>query len=143
VRLDRDFIERVVPQSGDMCLLDCVEAWDGSSILCSAAAPHSGHPLMRNGSLSGMAGCEFAAQAAAVHGALLDDAKAPRQGMLAKLMDVRFELPQFALATAVHARAEALGRTAAGCLYAFDVGQDGLCVVRGRLMVAFAPDGGY
>jgi len=139
VKFNRSFIERVVPQAGDMCLLDSVLAWDLTSIACTAAAPHPDHPLMRDGSLPAIAGCECAAQAAAVHGALVDGIDVPREGMLAKLMDVQFELPCFPrIAAALHVRAEALGRTAAGCLYAFEVAQDDLRIVRGRLMVAFA-----
>jgi hypothetical protein len=58
--------------------------------------------------------------------------------MLAKLMDVNFEVPLFSPDVALRVRAEAISCTAAGCLYAFDVTQDSRCVVRGRLMVAFA-----
>jgi hypothetical protein len=62
--------------------------------------------------------------------------------MLAKLMEVRLHSRCFpAGGGPLAVRAELLGRTAAGCLYAFDVASIGTPVASGRLMVAFAPVG--
>jgi predicted hotdog family 3-hydroxylacyl-ACP dehydratase len=139
MKLDRSWIERCVPQAGDMSLLEAVTHWDASSLACIALAPGPGHPLLRDGALSAAVGCEYAAQAAAVHGALLDGGATPRAGMLAKLMDIDLQSPSFALdggALAVHAAL--VSRMDAGCLYAFEVAQDGRPIVSGRLIVAFA-----
>jgi len=104
-----------------------------------AAAPGDGHPLLRDGALSAVAGCEYAAQAAAVHGALVDGAAAPKAGLLAKLMDVDLHASHFASEDgALAVRAIVVSRSDAGCLYEFDVAQDGVPVVSGRLIVAFA-----
>lgn len=136
--LDRQGIEQLVPHAGAMCLLDGVARWDASSIDCMAAAPGAAHPLLRDGALPAVAGCEYAAQAAAVHGALVDGAAAPRQGMLAKLMDVDFHGLRFAPADGLLAvRAGLVSRMDAGCLYEFEVGQGGRAVLSGRLIVAF------
>jgi hypothetical protein len=60
--------------------------------------------------------------------------------MLAKLMDVNFHNPCFAQGEgALNVRAALVSRLDAGCLYAFEVAQDGRPVVSGRLIVAFAP----
>lgn len=140
---DREAIVRMVPHAGSMCLLDAVTAWDAGHIDCSAAEPGLAHPLAREGCVPAVAACEYAAQATAVHGALLDDSHEPRAGMLAKLMDVRLHSPCFPAGDGVLAvRAELLSRTAAGCLYAFEVAGAGAMVASGRLMVAFAPVGG-
>ena len=133
----RTQIEQLVPHTGAMCLLDAVTAWDATHIDCSSAAPGPAHPLAREGAVPAIAACEYAAQAVAVHGALLDGVQGARDGMLAKLTDVELCLPFFP-AEAVNVRAELLGRLATGCLYAFDVTSIARPVASGRLIVAFA-----
>lgn len=140
MKLGHEQIRQLVPQAGSMCLLDGVTQWDASSIDCSAAAPGPGHPLLRDGALPAVAGCEYAAQAAAVHGTLVDAAVTPKAGMLAKLMDVSLRNGCFSQSEGVlNVRAELVSSMDAGCLYAFEVAQDGQPVVSGRLIVAFAP----
>lgn len=139
MKLDRALIAQLVPQAGVMCLLDGVTQWDAMSIACFASAPDSRHPLARAGALPAVAGCEYAAQATAVHGALVDPAAAPRAGMLAKLMDVILHKPHFAIGGgALDVGARLLSRMDAGCLYSFEVAEEGHSVVSGRLIVAFA-----
>jgi predicted hotdog family 3-hydroxylacyl-ACP dehydratase len=131
-------IEQLVPHSGAMCLLDAVTHWDASHIACSSAAPGASHPLAREGAVPAIAACEYAAQAVAVHGALLDGVQGARDGMLAKLTDVELRTAFFpAGAAGVSVRAELLGRLATGCLYAFEVAGAGQPVASGRLIVAF------
>jgi predicted hotdog family 3-hydroxylacyl-ACP dehydratase len=137
---DRAAIERLVPHTGAMCLLDAVTGWNAEHITCTAPEPTAANPLWRDGALPAVTACEYAAQAAAVHGALLDAQAAPRPGMLAKVMDVRLSRASFPAGMPLLVRAELLSRAAAGCLYAFDVSSDGQPVVQGRLMVAFSPE---
>jgi predicted hotdog family 3-hydroxylacyl-ACP dehydratase len=133
-------IERLVPHAGAMCLLNAVTSWDEKYIVCSSAAPGTAHPLARGGSLPAIAACEYAAQATAVHGALLDGADRPRAGLLAKLTEVEFHRPRFPVGSGpLSVRAELLGRLAAGCLYAFDVASAQSPVASGRLIVAYGP----
>jgi predicted hotdog family 3-hydroxylacyl-ACP dehydratase len=142
MRLDRSRIEQLVPHAGAMCLLDGVTQWDAGSIACHAAAPAAGHALLRDGMLPAVAGCEYAAQAAAVHGALLDGAGKPKAGMLAKLMEVDLHRPCFAQdAGTLAVRAALVSRMDAGCLYEFEIAQAGQPVVSGRLIVAFGSPG--
>lgn len=136
--LTRSQIESRIPHSGAMCLLDSVQCWDATTIVCEAAAPTAEHPLARAQVVPAIAAVEYAAQAAAVHGSLVDNTGAPRDGMLAKLSDV--ELPVAALDAAGGAltvRATLLSRVASGCLYRFEVSDRRACVARGRLMVVF------
>jgi predicted hotdog family 3-hydroxylacyl-ACP dehydratase len=135
---DRAHIERLVPHAGAMCLLDAVTGWDSSHIVCSCAQPAAGHPLARGATLPAIAACEYAAQATAVHGALLDGADGPRPGVLAKLTEVELHSPQFPPGGGpVTVRAELLSRLPAGCLYAFHVASTARTVASGRLIVAF------
>jgi predicted hotdog family 3-hydroxylacyl-ACP dehydratase len=134
--LNRSQIESRVPHAGAMCLLDAVTQWDATHIVCHAAAPTPAHPLQRGGAVPSVAAIEYAAQATAVHGALLDAVERPRDGMLAKLNGV--ELSADAISGDVTVRAELLSRAAGGCLYAFSVADARGCCARGRLLVAFA-----
>jgi predicted hotdog family 3-hydroxylacyl-ACP dehydratase len=135
--LDRAAIKRSLPHADDMCLLDAVEQWDATDITCVAAAPSAAHPLARGGVVPAVAAAEYAAQATAMHGALLGGHRAPA-GMLAKLSNVQFHatcIPAGGGLLAVHARL--LGRSASGCLYDFDVNCAHHPILTGRLLVAF------
>jgi predicted hotdog family 3-hydroxylacyl-ACP dehydratase len=135
----RERIEQLVPHAGAMCLLDAVTGWDASTIECTAAGPGASHPLARAGGVPAIAAAEYAAQATALHGALLDCASESRGGALAKLVDVELGRPYFSGSHSVSVRAEMLGRLAAGCMYAFEVSSGEDAIARGRLIVAFAP----
>lgn len=138
--LTRAQIEARIPHAGAMCLLDAVQSWDVTSIVCHAAAPTAAHPLARDEGVPAVAAVEYAAQAAAVHGALLDDSESPRDGVLAKLTDVELAAAMFGEASgALIVRAALLARTASGCMYSFEVGDPRGWIARGRLMVAFRP----
>lgn len=72
-----------------MCLLNRVLQWDAHTIRCSATSHRDkDNPLREDGGLDTLAGIEYAAQAAAVHGALLLDETVPRSGVLAALKNV-------------------------------------------------------
>jgi predicted hotdog family 3-hydroxylacyl-ACP dehydratase len=69
--LKRATIAGLIPHQGRMCLLDCVEAWDQSSIRCrSNAHVDPWNPLRRGGRLAGVCTIELGLQAMALHGAL-------------------------------------------------------------------------
>ncbi|KWA07335.1 hotdog family protein [Burkholderia territorii] len=106
--LDRAWIAAHIPHDGAMCLLDRVEAWDAARIRCSATSHRDpNNPLRSHGRLASVCGIEYAAQAMAVHGALLSTQCAqtefarPRAGYLASVRNVdafvdrldTFELP--------------------------------------------------
>jgi len=138
--LDRAGIERLVPQRDTMCLLDAVTAWDPIHIRCTAAAPGPTHPLARDQTVPAVAAIEYAAQATAVHGALLEQAVAPRAGLLAKLGEVQLHTDRIPSdGTALQVHAQRLGQSAAGCLYGFEVACGQQPVASGRLLVAFTP----
>ena len=79
--LDHAWITQHIPHQGAMCLLDHVAAWDEQRIECRAGSHRDpGNPLRAHGRLGAACGIEYAAQAMAVHGALL----APADGARAK-----------------------------------------------------------
>jgi len=132
--LNRAGIEARIPHAGAMCLLDSVTTWDENHIVCEASAAAPDHPLASTEGVPAVAAIEYAAQATAVHGALIEPTGSPRGGMLAKLSDV--DLSSGCLAGRLTVRAELLGRVASGCMYTFTVHEAGLCRARGRLLVA-------
>lgn len=135
MKVDRAGIERLVPHADAMCLLDAVDDWEPSWIACTSGAPTTAHPLARDGHVPAIVAVEYAAQATAVHGALLEGGDRSRAGLLATLVDVRLgasTLPAAPLAI----RAELLSRSPAGCLYRFEVHAVQRPIASGRLMVA-------
>ncbi len=67
---------RLIPHHGTMCLLETVEQWDDSGILCTAASHRDAtNPLRRHSQLEAICGLEYAAQAMAVHVGLLEQGK--------------------------------------------------------------------
>lgn len=88
--LDHAWIAAHIPHAGAMCVLDSVDAWDAERIRCTATSHRDPHnPLRAHGRLAAVCGIEYAAQAMAVHGALLGahDAR-PRAGYLASVRNV-------------------------------------------------------
>jgi predicted hotdog family 3-hydroxylacyl-ACP dehydratase len=70
--LDRDWIEQHIPHKGRMCLLDEVLSWDATRIRCRSSSHRAGdNPLRSHRRLGAACGIEYAAQAMAVHGALI------------------------------------------------------------------------
>jgi predicted hotdog family 3-hydroxylacyl-ACP dehydratase len=72
VPLDHQWIEQHIPHKGRMCLLDEVLSWDAAHIRCRSATHRAvDNPLRAYGRLGAACGIEYAAQAMAVHGALV------------------------------------------------------------------------
>jgi hypothetical protein len=78
--MDRQAIAARIPHQGSMCLLDTVLRWDAEEILCQTGSHLlADNPLRAAGRLGVANAIEYAAQAMAVHGALLaGDAARPR-----------------------------------------------------------------
>ena len=77
--LDHAWIAAHIPHQGDMCLLDHIVMWDEQQLHCQANSHRLvNHPLRSRDQLSSVFGIEYAAQAMAVHGALLAPANNPR-----------------------------------------------------------------
>ena len=95
--LQHDDIACRIPHQGSMCLLERVTAWNAGQISCKASSHRSAtNPLRAYGRLGASCGVEYAAQAMAVHGALVAEAQAsvggaslaPQIGYLASVRGV-------------------------------------------------------
>ncbi len=92
MKIDQNWIQAHIPHQGRMCLLQAAERWDNTEIVCSAIshlAPD--HPLRNLQGLPIIAGIEYAAQAMAVHGALLaQPGQPPEVGYLTSVRNVQW-----------------------------------------------------
>lgn len=143
--LNRDGIARRIPHQGSMCLLDSVLAWDKQRIRCQASSHHApNHPLRAHGRLGAACGVEYAAQAMAVHGALvaesLDCGNAgsapPRAGYLASLRSVTLYVERLdTVAGPLTVSAERVTGDANTVLYSFTVQAGAQMLLSGRAVV--------
>jgi predicted hotdog family 3-hydroxylacyl-ACP dehydratase len=94
VQLDRHWIGSHIPHAGKMCLLDAVLSWDATRIECRTATHRDAdNPLRSHGRLGCACGVEYAAQAMAVHGALVAGrSDAPAAGYLVGLRRVLLQV---------------------------------------------------
>jgi predicted hotdog family 3-hydroxylacyl-ACP dehydratase len=72
VALDRHWIESHIPHQRGMCLLDEVLTWNPARVQCRTSTHRDpANPLRSHDRLAAVCGIEYAAQAMAVHGALI------------------------------------------------------------------------
>jgi predicted hotdog family 3-hydroxylacyl-ACP dehydratase len=136
--LDRAWIAAHIPHQGSMCLLDAVSEWSDAAIACRASShADPANPLRAEGRLGAANGIEYAAQAMAIHGALIagDDAE-PRQGYLTSVRSVSLHVPRLDdLPGELDVRAERLSGDANHILYQFSLSHAGRCLLEGRAAV--------
>jgi predicted hotdog family 3-hydroxylacyl-ACP dehydratase len=144
----KELLRSMIPHTGTMCLLDAVEDWTADRIHCTARTHTAAeHPLRLQNRLSALHLVEYAAQAVAVHGALLARAKDgrgenageihPRPGMLAVLRDIKLHADRIdTVNNALAITAERRLVRNDGMVYEFSVraGQRPLC--EGRAVIA-------
>ena len=141
--MDKAWIAARIPHQGDMCLLDAVEDWSAEHIVCRAVGhTDPAHPLRADGRLGVAHGIEYAAQAMAVHGALVAGADAaPRQGYLTSVRSVALHVDRLdGLDGALCVRAERLSGDSNNVLYRFTVSHRGRCLLEGRAAVVLDAD---
>jgi predicted hotdog family 3-hydroxylacyl-ACP dehydratase len=125
-----------IPHQGSMCLLDRVLAWDAQHIRCAATSHRaSDNPLRAQGRLGAANAVEYAAQAMAVHGALLADTTLGA-GYLASVRGVRLHVERLDdVEGDLLIEATRLSGDDAVILYAFTVGTAERCLAEGRASV--------
>jgi predicted hotdog family 3-hydroxylacyl-ACP dehydratase len=143
--LDRAAIAARIPHAGDMCLLSEVVAWDSQNIHCRATSHRDpANPLRDNGRLGAVHAIEYAAQAMALHGALIAGpaAAASRPGVIGAVRGVQLQSSSIpALAAALDIHAERLDGDDCHAVYSFVVTADARPVASGRISVAFGQPG--
>jgi predicted hotdog family 3-hydroxylacyl-ACP dehydratase len=143
VLLDHAAIAARIPHQGSMCLLDAVVDWSETAITCRALShADPANPLRAEGRLGAANGIEYAAQAMAVHGALLAGAgDRPRQGYLTSVRSVQLHVARLDdLAGELAVRAERLSGDSNHILYQFALSHAGRCLLEGRAAVVLDAD---
>ena len=138
-------IARRIPHQGRMCLLDAVTKWDAERIVCQASSHRApDNPLRAGGRLGAACGVEYAAQAMAVHGALLAEsveatcagAAPPRVGYLASVRSVTLHVQRLdTIASDLTVTAERLLGDANHILYSFRLEAGPQLLLEGRAAV--------
>jgi predicted hotdog family 3-hydroxylacyl-ACP dehydratase len=137
--LERAAIARLIPHQDAMCLLARLERWDHQHIVCSATSHRdAANPLRTTSGLLAPCLIEYAAQAMALHGALLAAAagETAGAGFLASARDVQFGLLRVdTLPGALQIEATRSAGDVRQLLYAFRVHHQGTLIARGRAAV--------
>jgi predicted hotdog family 3-hydroxylacyl-ACP dehydratase len=142
--IDHAWIASHIPHQGSMCLLDKVVAWNEEQVVCSASSHRKlDNPLRANAQLGIACGIEYAAQAMAVHGALLApaDSELARVGYLVSVRGVTMHttrLDQITADLTIHA--SCIMRDDNNILYHFNVSADGMLLLEGRAAVVVNAD---
>ncbi|WP_236966253.1 3-hydroxylacyl-ACP dehydratase [Hydrogenophaga sp. SL48] len=121
-----------------MCLLENVLEWNEQRIVCDALS-HTDplNPLRAADRLGAATGVEYAAQAMAVHGALLAKSDAaPTQGYLTSVRGLSLHVDRLDdLAGPLRVTAERLSGDARLILYQFHIHHGERCLIEGRASV--------
>jgi predicted hotdog family 3-hydroxylacyl-ACP dehydratase len=137
--LNHERIAGLIPHQGTMCLLARLERWSDTSIDCSADSHRdAANPLRTVSGLLAPASVEYAAQAMALHGALVAKGDAdPAPGYLASIRDVTLHVARLDTVEGdlfIHAERQAGSGNIVS--YAFDVRDArGQSLVGGRATV--------
>lgn len=133
---DHEWIADHIPHQGRMCLLDAVIDWDAQQLRARIGSHCAvDNPLRAHGRLGAVCGIEYAAQAVAVHGALLHPApRADAFGMLTSARAVQLwvsrldDIPQ-----PLEVVVQRLQSDAHSALYEFSLKGPARELLRGRL----------
>jgi len=143
-RLDRAWIETHIPHQGHMCLLDEVLSWDTVRIRCRATSHRlSDNPLRAHGRLGAACGVEYAAQAMAVHGAIMayTAGTQARAGLLTSVRNLLLRVTRLDdLEADLVATAERLAGDEASTLYEFTLSCGGRELLSGRASIVFGAE---
>lgn len=137
--LDHAWIAAHIPHHGTMCLLNSVRAWDQVKIQCDAVSHRDpANPLRAHGRLGAACGIEYAAQAMAIHGALLavPDLSCPRVGYLVSVRSATLHTACLDdIADDLMIEASCVTASANNILYEFSIEAGGQVLLAGRAAV--------
>jgi predicted hotdog family 3-hydroxylacyl-ACP dehydratase len=136
---DHAWIAAHIPHQGSMCLLHSVLRWDALSLQCAASSHRAtDNPLRAHGQLGAVCGIEYAAQAMAVHGALLakPDQSCARVGYLVSIRGTTLQVARLDdIAEDLLVEASCITANENNILYAFNVSAGGRVLLDGRAAV--------
>jgi predicted hotdog family 3-hydroxylacyl-ACP dehydratase len=93
--IEREQFAHLIPHAGRMCLVDAVDEWDTDHLQARSRSHRAeDHPLRRASTLAAIHALEYAAQAMAIHGALLaaERGEALPPGFLAGARDLHLHV---------------------------------------------------
>jgi predicted hotdog family 3-hydroxylacyl-ACP dehydratase len=134
--LSHDAIAALIPHQGAMCLLHRVLRYDDNAITCVAVNHReASHPLREDGVLPAICGVEYAAQAMAVHGALMGGGDV-NPGVLAAVRDLTMNVDRLDdICGELTINAQKLWRDESGLLYEFRIHAASGDIMHGRAAV--------
>jgi len=140
--IDHAWIQRHIPHQGNMCLLERVAQWDDTTIQCLTHSHVAlDNPLRNAHGLPISAGIEYAAQAMAVHGALLAPVdQLPEVGYLTSVRNVQWWTPRLDnVGPEITIQATRISGNEVSLLYDFSVLCHDRLLLRGRAGVMIKP----
>lgn len=143
--IDRQWIETHIPHRGGMCLLDEVLSWNSIRVQCRSSTHRDpNNPLRTHGRLAAVCGIEYAAQAMAVHGALIASRPTPSTksmsvaGYLASVRNVSLHASRLDnIDTDLIATAELVNGDERMVVYDFSVSTGERALLAGRATIVF------
>jgi len=142
--LNHVWIAGHIPHQGNMCLLNTVEVWDQNSITCLASSHRAvDNPLRAHERLGIACGIEYAAQAMAVHGALLAPADSirPKVGYLVSVRGVSMAVTRLDdIAEDLSISARCVMASESNMLYEFSITAGDRLLLEGRAAVVLNAD---
>ena len=136
-------IDRLLPHAGSARMIERVLRWDANEILAATTRHRSSaNPLRREGRLSAVHLAEFAAQAMAIHGGLLDAAagREPQPALLVSVRDLVFTRDYIDdLAGELEITARVLLAQPGNWQYSFAVTHAGVQIASGRIAAIAQP----
>jgi predicted hotdog family 3-hydroxylacyl-ACP dehydratase len=140
---DHGWIAAHIPHQGNMCLLDEVLSWDEQKVICRSNTHRAqDNPLRAHGRLGAACAIEYAAQAMAVHGALLQPGCGVSAGfgLLTSAREVELLVTRLDdLPSELRISAQRLHSDSQGALYSFALHAGNELLVRGRASLLLNP----
>jgi predicted hotdog family 3-hydroxylacyl-ACP dehydratase len=147
LKLDHAWIAAHIPHQGSMCLLEEVLSWDLQRITCRSISHRAAdNPLRAHGRLGAASAIEYAAQAVAVHGALLQcpPASGSGFGMLTSARRVELAVARLDdLQPDLLVSAQRLHSDAVSALYSFALHAGERLLAQGRLSLLHGAVGNF
>lgn len=137
VKMTADEIAAMIPHGRGMSMISEIVAWDANTIHCrSTRLADADNPLCENGELGSIVLIEYAAQAAAIHGALLNSALGEqRPAYIGAVKNVELFLQQANNREAIDIHADCLMNNGAGAIYEVAIQQQTM-LLRGKLILS-------
>jgi predicted hotdog family 3-hydroxylacyl-ACP dehydratase len=145
--LAKSELTTLLPHQGSMFLLDQVLRFDRDEIECNANSHRDPHnPLRHQGVLPAHVAIEYAAQAAGIHGGLLNRQQYPdapaQMGYLAVISNLHWSVQRLDdLPDVLHIHARRTAVTPGGRAYRVRIQHQGAAIMSGDLIIALQTSG--